>query len=586
MFQRFRVLLGLVVAAHAGACGTGFLPDESSYGGQKASPLESGNWDQGLRRIQAIEAWEQYGLGATDVPVAILDLSFSSFEPELAGQIDLVRGYDSQDEDNSPGFALHPFGKSRHHGTAMAGVIAARPGSYPDTAGLMWRSSLILVRGKNLHTVAEEIRWILEQRPMPRVISVSLLYWLDDEMLAGDKTNPATDFLAAVSEANDAGVLIVAGVENSGVDYGDVYAVTDDSFPAGDVPFPAPALFGFPNVIAVTAVDESDRVLGTAFGAPFIDIAAPGTGSYLQAGGKTRETAGPSASMATAYVAGTVGLMLSLDPTASPEAIVSALRLSSENVGNLDVGGPNAKVNWGRLNVLGALQALEQQGFGKQPRPPVAAIAHNAGGLISLDAPTIELAAFVSDANDDPLQTQWTVTQPDGSLLRTSSFASDERALSFVASRCGVYRVRLEAREKHRPTAPTGKDEVELPIVFGPFDDLDIPFQVTGRKAEDAMDLVYSSPGGASLTRFRFSDFDLCHADLLLTDAAGKVLQLISGDCDRQQALYSAPLAATTVQVHVVRHASNESAPTDPYYAIPSGGFRIRGTQSCTSAAP
>ncbi|MGH3666245.1 MAG: S8 family serine peptidase, partial [Egibacteraceae bacterium] len=107
-----------------------------------------------LRTVRALAAWSA-GRGAGLV-VAVVDTGVALDHPDLAGR--LVRGVDLVDRGTRPR-------DENGHGTLVAGVLAATPGTGEGVAGAAPRARIMPVRvldarGRGTSdVVAEGIRW-------------------------------------------------------------------------------------------------------------------------------------------------------------------------------------------------------------------------------------------------------------------------------------------------------------------------------------------------------------------------------------------------------------------------------------------
>ena len=137
--------------------------------------------------------------------------------------------------------------RASDHGTAIASLIAGRPGVRGAAPGARVFAADVYggdPAGGSASAIARALAWLVgEQVP---VVTISL-------------TGPANPILARVVAAAQArGTIVVAAVGNDG--------------PASPFAYPA----SYPGVIAVTAVDARKRVLIEAGRATHLDYAAPG----------------------------------------------------------------------------------------------------------------------------------------------------------------------------------------------------------------------------------------------------------------------------------------------------------------------
>jgi hypothetical protein len=209
-----------------------------------------------------------------DVLIAIVDGGVDASHPELRGVIadtfDAVRAGDK----------AHP------HGTAVAGAIAAHArlkGSAPAARIL---AAQAFDRGQdrtegNGFTVAKAIYWATDRGA--RVINMSFAGQRDPSIEQG------------MRYARHKGVILVAAVGNKG-------PLSPPLFPAAD-----------PDVIAVTATDQNDKVFQAANRGKHIAVAAPGVELFLPGlNGTYQEISGTS--FAAAEVSGAIALLIERKP--------------------------------------------------------------------------------------------------------------------------------------------------------------------------------------------------------------------------------------------------------------------------------
>ncbi|KGM14940.1 hypothetical protein N867_13985, partial [Actinotalea fermentans ATCC 43279 = JCM 9966 = DSM 3133] len=193
------------------------------------------------------------------------------------------------------------------HGTAVAGIIAARPVAGSGLVGLAPEATILPIRvfvdrtedsveaglGPRDDRLAEGIR--LAADAGAQIINVSMSSPQDDPGLAD-----------AVDYATSSGALVVASVGN----------LVPDQPPSG-ARYPA----AYPEVLAVTAVDAAGAAAGAVEQGPHVDVAAPGQGvltTFLADGDCVMAGDGALTSYATAYVSGAAALVAQLYPQESP----------------------------------------------------------------------------------------------------------------------------------------------------------------------------------------------------------------------------------------------------------------------------
>ena len=286
--------------------------------------LWSAQW--GPLLVDGPDAWDA-SMGSPGIVVAVLDTGIDGTHPDL--QSALVAGYDFVNGDSDPS-------DDQGHGTASAGVIAARTNNGTGQAGICWRCSLMPVKvlGSNgvgsTSVVAAGIVWAADHGA--RVISLSLG--------GEDSTHTLAD---AVAYAVGKGVVIVASAGNSG---------------NANLNYPA----AYPGVIAVAGTTETDELYSWSNFGAWVHVAAPGCNVAPYLNGEYVNFCGTSS--AAPIVAGIAGLALSARPGATRAEIENALTFSALPLGTA--------VRSGRVSASGTLKALGAQPVAKAPAPAVA----------------------------------------------------------------------------------------------------------------------------------------------------------------------------------------------------------------------
>ena len=275
----------------------------------------SGQWP--LRQIRLPELWQALAEGvlstAEPVVVAVLDTGYTR-HPDLEGNLDAAAGYDfvsapsaAGDGDGIDPVAIDTGSDGSWHGTAVAGVIAARTDNGAGVAGMGWRRGRapitimpVRVAGQGVATtydVAQGLRYAagLENDsgmlpPTPaRIINLSLA-------APGPPDEVLEDALRAVTAA---GAVVVAAAGNRGSAVG------------------APANSRLTLAVGSAAADGTPAEASN-FG-PEIDIVAPGgdgSGEIPVLGvgpgaGRSRWIVRPDhgTSIAAAHVSGVLALL-------------------------------------------------------------------------------------------------------------------------------------------------------------------------------------------------------------------------------------------------------------------------------------
>ena len=276
--------------------------------------------------VDGPDAWNT-ATGSPGIVVAVLDTGIDGTHPDL--QSSLVAGYDFVNGDSDPS-------DDQGHGTASAGVIAARTNNGMGQAGICWRCSLMPVKvldangSGSTSVVAAGIVWAVDHGA--RVISLSLG--------GEDSTQTLAD---AVAYAVGKGVTLVASAGNSG---------------NSNLNYPA----AYEGVIAVAATTATDELYSWSNFGPWVHVAAPGCNVAPYLNGEYVNFCGTSS--AGPIVAGIAALALSAKPAASRAEVESALTLSVAPLGSA--------VRHGRVSANRALQALGVQPPATKTPAPVA----------------------------------------------------------------------------------------------------------------------------------------------------------------------------------------------------------------------
>ena len=271
----------------------------------------------GETRDQANQAWS-VTTGSSTVTIAVVDSGVDPTQPDLQGV--LVPGWNVLT--NSPSTA-DTYG----HGTEVAGIAVAATNNAKGIAGYCWTCRLMPVKVYNTSAgaygsnLASGITWAVDHGA--NVINVSL-----------GGTSDTTAINGAVSYALAHGVAVVAAAGNSG-NTGD-----PKQYPAA-----------IPGVISVGGSNQSDTLYSYSEWGPWVDVAAPGSqattfynGTYASVGGT---------SMAAPAVAGIIGLMLSVNPSATLAQLKNALYTTTDPVAG------TRRVAYGRVNAYRAVTAIQ-----------------------------------------------------------------------------------------------------------------------------------------------------------------------------------------------------------------------------------
>jgi subtilisin family serine protease len=294
-----------------------------------------------------------------NVAVAVIDSLVDAAHPDLsgsiAGQFDAVTTADKPDE----------------HGTGMTGAIAAHrrllgvaPGARilaihafsPDAQHPQQATTQNIIAG---------IDWAIAKGA--RVINMSF-------------AGPYDPLLQlALKKARDKGVVLIAAAGNMGPKSPPLYPAADE------------------NVIAVTAVDENDKLMPQANQGPHVALAAPGV-NVLEAAPRATYNFTTGTSVAAAHVSGVAALIIERNPRIDPAALEEVLFSTARDLG---APGRDSLFGYGLVDPYRALHALEAKAVAGRNLPETTASA-NANAAMPPKPPP-GAAALISGAPAGPI---------------------------------------------------------------------------------------------------------------------------------------------------------------------------------------
>lgn len=339
-----------------------------------------------LEKIGAPAAWD-VTVGNPASVVAVIDVGVDLDHPDLQdafwtnpgetpgngldddrnGFVDDVHGWDfvSNDPDPSPSYDVAGSDpRDLHHGTVVAGIIAARGNNGEGIAGIDWLAKIMPLRvlrsdgSGDVETVLPAIRYAVSEGAT--IINLSFV---------GDERS--TDLDAAIADAESRGVLVVAAGGN------------EDRRGQGDLTrFPAyPICSGLDgrSVLGVAATNQQDQKAAFSSYGRCVDLSSPGeriVGTLfhdpnhviIRVGGTITTTTFAQlyggffsgTSFAAPIAAGVASLVRGILPTATPQEVISVLQRTADPLqGNGQVTAD--QLGAGRINAARAVTDAQQR---------------------------------------------------------------------------------------------------------------------------------------------------------------------------------------------------------------------------------
>lgn len=277
----------------------------------------------GIDKIDAELVWP-LGNQANPIKVGVIDTGISNTHPELTpnikGGVNTIRPRRSWNDDNG-------------HGSHVAGIIAA-VNNTSGVVGVAPSADLYAIKVLNssgsgyVSDIIEGLDWSIANKM--QLVNMSL-----------GTTADIQSFHDAVTRAYNAGIIEVAAAGNDG----------------SAVIYPA----AYPEVVAVTATDQTDTIASWSSRGPEVDFAAPGVNiysTYKDTGYATLS----GTSMAAPHVTGALALILN-SPVGAFDANGNGKWDFSEaeeklKAGAVDLGtaGFDNLYGWGLINIFNSLK--------------------------------------------------------------------------------------------------------------------------------------------------------------------------------------------------------------------------------------
>jgi subtilisin family serine protease len=285
--------------------------------------------------IDKLHLHDAHGIASgANVAVAVIDSLVDAGHPDLAGsiagQFDAVAATDKPDE----------------HGTGMTGAIVA----HRRLLGVAPRARILAIHAfspdaqhpqqATTQNIIAGIDWAIAKGA--RIINMSFAGPYDPMLQL------------ALKKARDKGVVLIAAAGNLGPQSPPVYPAADE------------------NVIAVTAVDENDKLMPQASQGPHVALAAPGV-NVLEAAPRATYNFTTGTSVAAAHVSGVAALILERNPAIDLATLEEALFSTAKDLG---APGRDNMFGYGLVDPYRALNALEAKAVAGHPLPATTASAN------------------------------------------------------------------------------------------------------------------------------------------------------------------------------------------------------------------
>lgn len=298
--------------------------------------------------INAIDAWKLEE-GSRKVVVAVIDTGIDASHKDLAANI-----WHDPTQPEKPG---HPsvYGwnfvndkanptDEHGHGTHVAGIIGAIADPLTGVSGVAHRVSIMAVK-----YYSDSNPGSINLRNTVRAVNYAVDHGAQIINYSGGGPEPSEDEYLALKRAESKGILVVsaAGNEHQNTD------IPENKY--------YPAAYRLSNMISVAATDIHNNLLASSnWGKQRVDVAAPGENIYSTLpGGRFGYMSGTS--QATAFVSGLAALLLSQDPSLTPQQIKEIIMGSVDRFPQL----AGKLVTGGRVNAYAALLADKNKGIFK-----------------------------------------------------------------------------------------------------------------------------------------------------------------------------------------------------------------------------
>ena len=307
-----------------------------------------------LTAVNAYNAWDQQTTSGA-VTIAVIDSGVRLSQADLKDNVWADKAWDAANnmplsQSISRGLVSNN-GDSFGHGTAVAGVAAARANNGVMMAGSSYNARILPVRvgdnGFYSDAIVAASAYIIANKDALniRVANMSFGYHTTSD---APFDNLAESY--GVSQLNNAGILVVASAGNDGTNSQYINRSTGQNYPS----LPS----DFSTVLSVTATNASNTVDNYSDHNYYKDIAAPGSNVIVLSNGSDNGVGRVSGtSFAAPMVSGAAALLFAADESLTPAQVKKILCDTATDMG---APGYDPYYGWGLLNINAALAQVKE----------------------------------------------------------------------------------------------------------------------------------------------------------------------------------------------------------------------------------
>jgi len=321
-------------------------PDFIEHIGQRFTPKDpdfTKQWHHA--NLEAELAWDQStGEG---ISIVVIDNGFDIKHKDL--KFGPLTGFFRSTPDHADAdFVIGTKGMGdQDHGTACAGMIAAREGNKSGGCGVAFDAELSMIAclGDQVGTQSTLARAIA-YAANPSVENQNTLTGAD---IIACSLGPNTAQWTMTQVLNDA-ITGVATQGRAGKGTAIFWACTNGNFPIG-----SDEVCSHPRVTAIGRSTKADTDDGSGFG-PELEFLAPGVEVLIPSSGNSAYRRTTGTSFAAPCAAGVAALALAKNPTLTAQQLRQLMRESCDKIGSLPyINGRNVRFGHGRINAKKAV---------------------------------------------------------------------------------------------------------------------------------------------------------------------------------------------------------------------------------------